>query len=89
MPFLAQVGDIVKALLLNFHPSTINTESLMSLIGISAPLILLQLGEYKTNDIFFLLKQHWALRSCLLAVMTYLLLGWGVMKAEEFIYFQF
>jgi D-alanyl-lipoteichoic acid acyltransferase DltB (MBOAT superfamily) len=86
---LSQVGGISKALVLNFHPSVMNSENFIALIGFSMPLIVLQLGEYWTDDIFFILKRHWALRSCLLAIMTYLLLGWGVMKAEEFIYFQF
>jgi len=86
---LHQVGHIVKVLLLNFHPSTVNSDNLAAVATFAAPLMLLQLGEFWTNDIFFILKKHWLICNCILVIMAYLLMEWGVTKAQEFIYFQF
>jgi len=53
------------------------------------PLLIVQIGQYKKNDLMFLFHGHWFIKTFAYALMTYLILGYGVLTAEEFIYFQF
>jgi len=65
-------------------------ESWGKLIGFSLPAMLMEYVELRTKDPFFVLnRMNWLPRIAILAFLTYLIFGWGVMTAEEFIYFQF
>ncbi len=65
-------------------------ESWAKLIGFSVPILVMEYVELKTSDPFFVLnKIPWLGRIALLSFMAYLMFGFGVMKTEEFIYFQF
>lgn len=61
----------------------------LKFLAFGLPVMLLQYGEFKAKDIFFVLKTPWQARIAVFAFMTYLMLGFGVMTAVEFIYFQF
>jgi alginate O-acetyltransferase complex protein AlgI len=86
---LTQAMQMLQALFFNFHIQTLDAVAWGGLLGFTIPLWLVQIGQFKTNDLMFLYKQHWLIKTAVYALMTYLLIGWGVMKAEEFIYFQF
>ena len=86
---LTQRQSVLGGLFFNAHPSTMNMGNLMDFIALALPLLALQWMEFYTQDIFFILKRHWLVTNCALAFMACLLLAWGVIKEEEFIYFQF
>ncbi len=65
-------------------------DTLFKFLSFALPILILEFAELKTKDAFFIFTQmSWLWRTMLLAFMTYLLLGMGVMTSEEFIYFQF
>ncbi len=61
----------------------------LKLIGFITPLLIIQIWQYRFQDLEIVAKQDWKLRMFIYALMAYLVIGWGVMKAEEFVYFQF
>jgi alginate O-acetyltransferase complex protein AlgI len=86
---MSQAGQMLQALFFNFKIEHQDPAMWLKFLGFVAPLWLVQIGQFKSNDLMFLYKQHWLLKTAVYALMAYLLVGWGVMKAEEFIYFQF
>lgn len=46
-------------------------------------------GRGVFRRLVFLCRQNWVLRTAIYAVMAYLVAGFGLMKPEQFIYFQF
>jgi len=88
-PDLAQLLVSLQSLFGNFHFSAQTPEIFLKILAYSAVLLLVMAGQWKTNDLLFLWHRHWIVRTLCYAVMTHLLLGWGVMTEERFIYFQF
>jgi len=86
---LHQIGDMLHSLCFQFHLNKAFLYQSIGLIVVLLPLWIVQLGQYLTNDLLFLYRQHWLVKTFAYALMAYLILGWGVMKSEEFIYFQF
>ncbi len=86
---LDQITHMLQAVLFNFRVQDQDVSLWLKLAGFVAPLLAIQVWQFKTNDLMVLYKQHWLLKTVIYAFMAYLLLGWGVMKAAEFIYFQF
>lgn len=86
---MGQVKAMAQSLVFNFHFSSQDTFAYLVFALIVLPLIGVQVGQYLTKDLMFLYRQHWVLKTVAYAFLTYLVLGWGVMRAEEFIYFQF
>ena len=87
---LAQVGEILSRIGASTSTQLPRWEAWGKLAGFSLPVFMMEYAELKTKDPFFVLnKMSWFPRIALLAFLTYLILGWGVMTAEEFIYFQF
>ncbi len=83
------IGLLTQNLFFNFDLNENALGLLQKLVVFSIPLLLVQLGEWRTNDELFLYRQHWILKIFSYALMTYLMLGFGVMTAEQFIYYQF
>lgn len=83
-----QISQMIRALLFNFHPF-VNRSSWMQLGMLLFPLLVIQIWQFKSKDLMVLYNQGWLLKTVIYAAMTYLLIGWGVMQAQEFIYFQF
>lgn len=85
---LQQVGDMTLSLL-HFE----NTEAAQKLwrrfAFVVLPLLAVQLWQFKSDDLLILFRQHWLVKTCVYALMAYLILGYGILKPEEFIYFQF
>jgi len=86
---LSQVGEMLHALIFNFHVNEQSGFMFLKFIAIIFLLFVVQMGQYKTNDLMFLYRRHWLVKTAAYAMMTCLMIGWGAMKAEEFIYFQF
>jgi alginate O-acetyltransferase complex protein AlgI len=64
-------------------------DPLLNIALILSPLLAIQIGQYKTDDLLFLYKLPKIYKIIFYALMTYLMIGYGLMKAEQFIYFQF
>jgi hypothetical protein len=77
----------MHALFFNFKPHDISLW--LDLTGFILPFILVQIWQFKSKDLMVIYKQHWLVKTFIYAFMTYLWIGWGVMNAQEFIYFQF
>ncbi len=84
-----QVAQMVSALLFSFSVDHATLSLFLRFLGFVVPLIMIQLGQFKTDDLMFLYRRHWLIKTIAYALMSYAMLSWGVMKAEEFIYFQF
>ena len=84
-----QIIFMIQAIFLNFKFNHVDFPAWVKLSSLLLPLLAVQIWQYKTQDLMVLYKQHWILKTIIYALMTYLVLGWGIMKAEEFIYFQF
>jgi len=84
-----QILQMLEAIFANFSLKPEDLSTWFKFLGFISPLLALQLWQYKANDLMVLYKQNWLLKMILYALMTYLTLGWGIMKAEEFVYFQF
>ena len=84
-----QITQMLHALFFNFNYYDQNILLWLQFCAFTIPLLLIQCWQFKANDLMVLYKQHWLLKAALYAFLTYLLVGWGVLKSEEFIYFQF
>jgi len=62
---------------------------LLKFIAVGLPLWLVQAAQARKGDLMIVFKQHWAVQTVIYAFWAYLIIGWGIMRPEEFIYFQF
>lgn len=86
---MPQAHQIFTGLFGNFNISAMQPTLLIKIIGFGAPLMLLQWMEYHKNDIFFLFKYNKAIIFTVLALMLWMLITWGSVHHEGFIYFIF
>ena len=86
---LHKACEMLHALFFQFHFNESLAFQFLGFITILLPLGIIQIGQYYSNDLLYLFRRHWLIKTFAYSLMTYLILGWGVMKAEEFIYFQF
>lgn len=86
---IPQVGAMLKALFVNFDLLNQDAAAWSKLVMFISPLLAVQFLQGKSGDLLIIYRQHWLLKKFIYALMVYLLIGWGVMKSEEFIYFQF
>jgi len=84
-----QIVNMLQALMFNFRFNQQDLSLWIKSAGFVLPLLAIQIWQFKSNDLIILFKQHWLLKTIVYAFLTYLVLGWGIMKTEEFIYFQF
>jgi alginate O-acetyltransferase complex protein AlgI len=84
-----QIHVMLQALFLDFKLQDVDLLLWIKFGLFVLPFLVIQYWQYKTNDFLIITKQHWFLKSAIYAFLAYLVLGWGVLKAEEFIYFQF
>jgi len=85
---LHQLGSMSCAMVTSFHWGEF-TKLFPKFFLIILPLLAVQIGQLKTGNLMFLFQLPKILKIAVYALMTYLIIGFGVMKAEEFIYFQF
>jgi len=62
---------------------------LLNLFLIIAPLLLVQWAQARWNNLMVVYCLPKVVKIAIYALMTYLIVGFGVMQAQEFIYFQF
>lgn len=86
---MAQAGQMLSGLVYHFHWTHESIQLFIRFGLICLPLWLIQIWQWRRDDLMILFKQHWIVQTLIYAIMTYLVIGWGVMKPEEFIYFQF
>jgi len=86
---IGQAWEMFTALFTHFQMTDDVFGMYFKFTAIVAPLLVMQCIQFKTGDLMFLGKQPWLIKTAAHALMLYLLLGWGVMTAEQFIYFQF
>jgi D-alanyl-lipoteichoic acid acyltransferase DltB (MBOAT superfamily) len=93
LPFRAQSLDQLKymagTLFFHFQWSQQTTMMMVNFVLIVAFLWVIQWCQYRKNDLLFLYHQNKYVKTVVYAFMAYLIVGWGVMKPEQFIYFQF
>src|SRR3989338_351696 len=85
---LLQAKGMLYKLIFDFHIHG-QGELLLKTIFIILPLFIVQIMQYKTKDLLIIFHQHWLVKTLAYSFLTYLILGWGILKVEEFIYFQF
>lgn len=86
---MKQVATMLSSCVSNFHVTGDGMNALLRLIAFVFPLLIVQAFQARRNDLLFLNKVHWTARVVIFAVMFYLIVGFGVMESEQFIYFQF
>lgn len=86
---ISQIGQMLHALVLHFDITNQEVSLFLKFAMFVWPLFLVQWGQVKTKNLMFLYTRHWAIKTFTYALMTYLIIGWGVMSREEFYYFQF
>jgi len=59
------------------------------LLMFSTPVLIMQLIQYRKNDLLAVYKANTLLKACIYVLMFYMLILWGVQGGEEFIYFRF
>ena len=85
---LPHLCSVLQRIIFQFnggHPTIL----LLKFLAYAAPVLLIQIGQYTTNDLMFIYRRHWLTKTVIYTIMLYLMVGWGVMRSEEFIYFQF
>lgn len=86
---LEQLTGMLGALFFDFQASFLLRPDFYQWFMIVLPLLIVQVIQYRKNDLMALYQQHWLIKTFAYALMFYLIIGWGVLKPQEFIYFQF
>lgn len=86
---LHQAGQMFSVIGQNMAFNRNTGAAILKLILYLLPLWIIQIGQYKTGNLNFLFRRHWVIKTFIYALMAHLMLGWGIMSADEFIYFQF
>lgn len=84
-----QIYAMTHALFFGLHLNSIALSKFLKVMLILCPFIIIQIGQFHSNDLLFLYRQYWLVKIFAYAFMTYLIFGWGILQSEEFIYFQF
>ena len=86
---LGQIGAMLHAVFNGFYFSKENISLFFEFSAIISPLLIVQLFQFKNKDLMVLYRCHWFLKTVAYMLMAFLILNFGVMRAEQFIYFQF
>ena len=86
---LGQFQKVFYAVFVNFQVAPEHFVMIRRMLFFIIPLLVIQVGQWIKKDLLFVFHRHWLVKTFIYAVMAYLLNGWGLMAAEEFIYFQF
>jgi len=84
-----QIWLLTKAMLFNFTLKPGLESMLFNLLSLSWVLIVVQLIEFKNNDLLYFYKQPVIIRAALYTVCFLLMIIGGAPSGKEFIYFQF
>lgn len=86
---ISQVLELLTSIFENFQYDSIILIPLITLISSTIVLITIQIFQYKSNDLFFLLKLKPVYQITIYLFLFYSLVLHGVKTGQEFIYFQF
>lgn len=86
---ISQVLELTTSIFNNFYYDPIISIPLITLISSTIVLITIQIFQYKSNDLLFLLKLKPAYQIAIYLFIFYSLILHGVIAGQEFIYFQF
>ena len=91
VPTIKQALDMLKAVCTSWSFELIREYSGQGsrFLMFAAPVLILQLMQYRKNDLWALYKANTYLKVCIYVLMFYMLILWGVQGGEEFIYFRF
>ncbi|MFH0754399.1 MAG: MBOAT family O-acyltransferase [Candidatus Omnitrophota bacterium] len=87
-PSVEQAWGMFCAIFTNFHGADF-IQMMPRLLGFIVVLLGVQWGQWKSGDLLFMARVSPFFRIAFYALLTYLMVGFGVMNSEEFIYFQF
>jgi alginate O-acetyltransferase complex protein AlgI len=85
---IEQAGVMLLAIFTDFHGIDF-IQMLPKLASFIVVLLCVQWGQWRSGDLLFMARVPQPLRIVFYALLTYLMVGFGVMNSEEFIYFQF
>ncbi len=85
---LAQVVAMLGALFTSLNPTAL-AAAITPFLLIVSPLFLVQILQARRRDLMALYQLPQFFKIAIYAFLTYLVLSFGVLKPEEFIYFQF
>lgn len=86
---LSQALELITLIFSNFHYDSVILVPLITLISSTIVLLIIQIFQYKSNDLFFLLRLKPAYQILIYLFLFYSLILRGVTCGQEFIYFQF
>ena len=86
---IGQVIEMLQSLILDIEVYTLPLSAVLIALFLMSFLLIIQLFQYQTKDLLFILKQNWLVRSAIFFLMYGLFFIFGVAGGEEFIYFQF
>ncbi len=86
---IGQVIEMLQSLILDIEVYTLPLSAVLIALFLMSFLLIIQLFQYQTKDLLFILKQNWLVRSAVFFLMYGLFFIFGVADGEEFIYFQF
>lgn len=80
---------ILTSMLFRFQPSVQLWTMILDLLRFAGPLFLIQFVEFWRDDPDWLSRSRWPLQGSIYAALILLMVVFGVMGGNEFIYFQF
>jgi D-alanyl-lipoteichoic acid acyltransferase DltB (MBOAT superfamily) len=84
-----QIHDMMLALWHFPYSFQSSGEDYFKFVMIIIPILIVQIFQWRKDDLLFLFHLPSLAKTVIYAFMTYLIFGWGVTQSHEFIYFQF
>ena len=86
---LAQAQGFVREMAFHMKAGPETFLTLQKFLLTAMPLLVVQMMQYRRNDLLWAHRLPWILKPLFFAALAYCILGWGVLRPETFIYFQF
>ena len=81
--------DLAQLVIFNFDASLVDMASVYKLIFFGWLIVLIQIFQYRKDDLLFILKQPAPVRALFYLICFYSLIFYGESDGKAFIYFQF
>lgn len=86
---LGQALDLAQHVMFNFDVNVVDMASVYKLIFFGWLIVLIQIFQYRKDDLLFILKQPAPVRALFYLICFYSLIFYGESDGKAFIYFQF
>ncbi|MCB4790812.1 MAG: MBOAT family protein [Elusimicrobia bacterium] len=86
---IEQIWQMIYSILFNFNLNQIEFGMFSKMFVFSSVIIIIQYFQYKKDDLNFILKENWMLRTAFYCTLYLLIIFFGVTDGSNFIYFQF